>query len=191
MPATDGCCESKGGVRRRPGGKSTTDADPHRRDDPVLSGQLADTLSRAGEEGHFLGDTEPYNAVVLDLRRWRAAGRTMPVLIHARLDPHGPRQLRPRRFRVSRHALGYGDGEWIPRRTSTATPTPSKCSSQARRQCHQDGPRPSIPFASGCSSPRFSARWPVSLSVGEQQDLEGMLGNLMDNACKWARDGSR
>src|SRR5438128_2701725 len=99
------------------------------------SGQLADTLSRAGEEGHFLGDTEPYNAVVLDLRRWRAAGRTMPVLIHARLDPHGPRQLRPRRFRVSRHALGYGDGEWIPRRTSTATPTPSKCSSQARRQC--------------------------------------------------------
>jgi two-component system OmpR family response regulator len=45
-----------------------------------------------GEEGHFLGDTEPYDAVVLDiglpemdgisvLERWRAAGRTMPVLI--------------------------------------------------------------------------------------------------------------
>src|SRR5216117_489135 len=70
-------------------------------DDPVLSRQLADTLSRAGnavdcagdgEEGHFLGETEPYNAVVLDLglprmdgitvlKRWRAAGRTMPVLI--------------------------------------------------------------------------------------------------------------
>src|SRR2546428_10325561 len=70
-------------------------------EDPVLSRQLADTLSRAGdavdcagdgEEGHFLGDTEPYNAVVLDLglprldgitvlKRWRAAGRTMPVLI--------------------------------------------------------------------------------------------------------------
>jgi len=70
-------------------------------DDPVLSRQLADTLSRAGdavdcagdgEEGHFLGNTEPYNAVVLDLglprldgitvlKRWRASGRTMPVLI--------------------------------------------------------------------------------------------------------------
>src|SRR5438876_9598322 len=69
-------------------------------DDPVLSRQLAETLTRAGdavdcaadgEEGHFLGDTEPYNAVVLDpglprldgttvLKRWRAAGRPMPVL---------------------------------------------------------------------------------------------------------------
>jgi two-component system OmpR family response regulator len=45
-----------------------------------------------GEEGHFLGDTEPYDAVVLYLglpvldgltvlKRWRAAGRNMPVLI--------------------------------------------------------------------------------------------------------------
>jgi two-component system, OmpR family, response regulator len=45
-----------------------------------------------GEEGHFLGDTEPYDAVILDiglpkidgitvLERWRRAGRTMPVLI--------------------------------------------------------------------------------------------------------------
>jgi two-component system OmpR family response regulator len=45
-----------------------------------------------GEEGWHLGDTEPYDAVVLDLglpridgitvlNRWREAGRTMPVLI--------------------------------------------------------------------------------------------------------------
>ena len=45
-----------------------------------------------GEEAVFLGETEPYDAVVLDLglpkldglsvlRRWRSAGRTMPVLI--------------------------------------------------------------------------------------------------------------
>jgi two-component system OmpR family response regulator len=45
-----------------------------------------------GEEGHFLGDTEPYDAVVLDiglplmdglsvLERWRRDGRAMPVLI--------------------------------------------------------------------------------------------------------------
>jgi len=45
-----------------------------------------------GEEGHFLGDTEPYDVVILDLglpkmdgvrvlEAWRKAGRTMPVLI--------------------------------------------------------------------------------------------------------------
>jgi two-component system OmpR family response regulator len=70
-------------------------------DDPGLSAQLKRSLEDAdytvdmahdGEEGHFLGDTEPYDAVVLDLglpvldgisvlERWRADGRTMPVLI--------------------------------------------------------------------------------------------------------------
>src|ERR1700748_909059 len=45
-----------------------------------------------GEEVHFLGDTEPYDAVVLDLglpkmdgvtvlEKWRASGKSMPVLI--------------------------------------------------------------------------------------------------------------
>ena len=45
-----------------------------------------------GEEGHFLGDTEPYDAVVLDLglpkmdgvtvlEKWRRSGKSMPVLI--------------------------------------------------------------------------------------------------------------
>ncbi|MCW2246196.1 two-component system OmpR family response regulator [Azospirillum fermentarium] len=70
-------------------------------DDADLCRQLRTTLEHQGyavdtagdgEEGHFLGDTEPYDAVVLDLglpvldglsvlRRWRADGRTMPVLI--------------------------------------------------------------------------------------------------------------
>ena len=70
-------------------------------DDPDLSRQLSQALMEAGyavdtapdgEEGHFLGDTEPYDAVVLDLglpevdgvtvlKRWRDAGRNMPVLI--------------------------------------------------------------------------------------------------------------
>ena len=70
-------------------------------DDPDLNRQLADALRDAGyvvdvaldgEEGHFLGDTEPYDAVILDLglpvvegvtvlKRWRAAGHDMPVLI--------------------------------------------------------------------------------------------------------------
>jgi len=70
-------------------------------DDPDLNRQLKTSLSDAGyvvdvasdgEEGHFLGDTEPYDAVILDLglpqldgvtvlERWRRDGRMMPVLI--------------------------------------------------------------------------------------------------------------
>jgi two-component system OmpR family response regulator len=70
-------------------------------DNAALAAQLRAALVAAGfavdaaadgEEGLFLGETEPYDAVVLDiglplldgltvLRRWRAAGRTMPVLI--------------------------------------------------------------------------------------------------------------
>jgi two-component system OmpR family response regulator len=70
-------------------------------DDRDLLRQLADAFREAGyavdcaadgEEGHFLGESESYDAVVLDvglprldgitvLERWRRAGRTMPVLI--------------------------------------------------------------------------------------------------------------
>ncbi len=70
-------------------------------DDADLNRQLATALKEAGyavdtatdgEEGHFLGDTEPYDAVVLDiglpqldgisvLEQWRRSGRTMPVLL--------------------------------------------------------------------------------------------------------------
>jgi two-component system OmpR family response regulator len=70
-------------------------------DDQRVAAQAKRTLEKAGfvvdlagdgEEGHFLGDTEPYDAVVLDLglpvldglsvlQRWRQDGRTMPVLI--------------------------------------------------------------------------------------------------------------
>ncbi|WAJ26687.1 response regulator transcription factor [Antarcticirhabdus aurantiaca] len=70
-------------------------------DDQSLNRQLFDALTEAGyvvdraydgEEGHFLGDTEPYDAVILDvglpnmdgisvLERWRRDGRKMPVLI--------------------------------------------------------------------------------------------------------------
>jgi two-component system OmpR family response regulator len=70
-------------------------------DDPDLAGQLGEALRDAGyvvdstgdgEEAQFLGDTESYDAVVLDLglpkidgmtvlERWREAGRDMPVLI--------------------------------------------------------------------------------------------------------------
>ena len=70
-------------------------------DDPDLNRQLVAALTdagyavdsaRDGEEGHYLGDTEPYDAVVLDLglpgldgwrvlEQWRRDGRRMPVLI--------------------------------------------------------------------------------------------------------------
>ncbi|WP_137388043.1 response regulator transcription factor [Rhodoligotrophos defluvii] len=70
-------------------------------DDPDLNRQLVMALSDAGyavdsaadgEEGHYLGDNEPYDAVVLDLglpvldgvsvlEKWRRDGRNMPVLI--------------------------------------------------------------------------------------------------------------
>ena len=70
-------------------------------DDPDLNRQLVTALTDAGyvvdaakdgEEGHYLGDTEPYDAVVLDLglpvmdgvtvlEQWRRTGRKMPVLI--------------------------------------------------------------------------------------------------------------
>lgn len=70
-------------------------------DDQDLNRQLVSVLSQAGyavdaafdgEEGHFLGDTEPYDAVILDLglpkldglsvlESWRRDNRKMPVLI--------------------------------------------------------------------------------------------------------------
>jgi two-component system OmpR family response regulator len=70
-------------------------------DDPDLSRQLKQALADAGyaldyaadgEEAQFLGETEPYDAVILDLglpkvdgvsvlERWRRAGVTAPVLI--------------------------------------------------------------------------------------------------------------
>ncbi len=70
-------------------------------DDKDLNRQLVKALMQAGyavdsaldgEEGQFLGETEPYDAVILDLglpkmdgvkvlESWREAGRSMPVLV--------------------------------------------------------------------------------------------------------------
>lgn len=70
-------------------------------DDPDLARQMKEALDGAGyatdvagdgEEGHYLGDVEPYDIVILDLglpkqdgvtvlQRWRKDGRRMPVLI--------------------------------------------------------------------------------------------------------------
>ena len=70
-------------------------------DNTELTRQIKSTLEHAlyavdvaldGEEGQFLGETEPYDAVILDLglpkldgltvlQRWRASGNKVPVLI--------------------------------------------------------------------------------------------------------------
>lgn len=70
-------------------------------DDQDLARQLTEALvgtgyavdtAHDGEEGHFLGDTEPYDVIVLDiglpvmdgievLEQWRAAEKSTPVLI--------------------------------------------------------------------------------------------------------------
>ncbi len=70
-------------------------------DEPTLRAQLMQAIGTAGHtvegaadgrEAHHLGDVEDFDAVVLDLglpqldglsvlRRWRAAGRNMPVLV--------------------------------------------------------------------------------------------------------------
>lgn len=70
-------------------------------DEPTLRAQLREALVSAGyavdeadngRDAHFLGDTETFDAVILDLglpvldgltvlKRWRDAGRAMPVLI--------------------------------------------------------------------------------------------------------------
>ena len=70
-------------------------------DDPNLLNQIKNALDEAGysvdtandgEEGHFLGDTEPYDAVILDLglpkidgltvlEKWRNSKKSFPVLI--------------------------------------------------------------------------------------------------------------
>ncbi|SMB22632.1 DNA-binding response regulator in two-component regulatory system with QseC [Sterolibacterium denitrificans] len=70
-------------------------------DEPTLAKQLSAAVTAAGYvvdhagngmDARFMGDTEPYDAVVLDLglpqldgltvlKQWRAAGRRMPVLI--------------------------------------------------------------------------------------------------------------
>jgi len=70
-------------------------------DDESLREQLVEALKNAdyavdssgdGEDAHFLGDTEPYDAVVLDLglpimdgasvlKKWRKDGKSFPVLV--------------------------------------------------------------------------------------------------------------
>ena len=60
-------------------------------DDPDLGRQLSDALTHAGyavdlstdgEDGHFLGDTEPYDAVILDLEDSKKLSLSQPTLFN-------------------------------------------------------------------------------------------------------------
>ncbi|MGQ9371100.1 response regulator transcription factor [Azospirillum sp. ST 5-10] len=119
-------------------------------DDPELGAQLvrrlereghAVDLARDGEEGGFLGATEPYDAIVLDLglpkvdgltvlRAWRRDGVTVPVLIltargdwHDKVEgidagaddylakPFSPEELLARIRALIRRAKGFASAE--------------------------------------------------------------------------------
>lgn len=119
-------------------------------DDADLRRQLVASLESAGfvvdqagdgEEGHFLGDTESYDAIVLDLglpvmdgvsvlQKWRKAGRTVPVLVLTARDrwsdkvaglnagaddyltkPFHPEELVARLRALVRRAAGHASAE--------------------------------------------------------------------------------
>lgn len=120
-------------------------------DDPALASQLAVALAGAGyvtgqadngADAHYLGEVEEFDAVVLDLglpvmdgltvlRKWRAAQRTMPVLIltardnwHEKVDgidagaddyltkPFHMEELLARLRALIRRAGGHASAEW-------------------------------------------------------------------------------
>jgi two-component system, OmpR family, response regulator len=106
-------------------------------DDRDLNRQIVTALENAGyavdraydgEEGHFLGDTEPYDAVVLDiglpkmdgitvLEKWRAEGRKMKVQgFDAGADDYVPKpfhmeEILARLRALLRRAAGHAKNE--------------------------------------------------------------------------------
>src|ERR1019366_4842834 len=98
-------------------------------DDPDLNRQLTTALTDAGyvvdrafdgEEGHYLGESEPYDAVILDiglpkmdgisvLESWRRTGRTMPVLmLTARVAVDGnPVKLTSHEYRLLAYLMHH------------------------------------------------------------------------------------
>ena len=82
-------------------------------DEPTLGQQLKSTLEGAGyavdlsvdgEDGHYMGSTENYDAVILDLGlpeidgltvldRWRKEGKRMPVLVLTARDSWSDKEI--------------------------------------------------------------------------------------------------
>ncbi len=116
-------------------------------DEPTLGPQLKATLEGAGyavdlatdgEDGHFLGSTESYDAAILDLGlpeidgltvldRWRKEKRNFPVLVLTARDSWSDKVAEPRRGcrRLS--------GKALPDR-GTDRP-PARADPPRRRQC--------------------------------------------------------
>jgi two-component system OmpR family response regulator len=129
-------------------------------DDPDLNRQLCTALTDAGyavdkafdgEEGHYLGESEPYDAIVLDLglpkmdgisvlESWRRGGKDTPVLILTARD------------RWSEKVQGFDAGPTI---TWPSPSTWKRCSPASARSCA--GP-PATPRASSPADPCISTR---------------------------------
>src|SRR5881628_1889549 len=154
----------------RPAARSSTRADreefPLRllviEDDPDLNRQLATALTDAGyvvdrafdgEEGHYLGESEPYDAVILDiglpkmdgisvLESWRRAGRAMPVLILTARDRWSDK--------VQGFDAGADDYVAKPTTTSPSRSTSKRCWRASVRCCAAP---PATPRANSIAGP--------------------------------------
>ena len=127
-------------------------------DEPRLSRQLAEALGQAGyavdcatdgERADFLGQTEGYDAVVLDLglpkvdgltvlRRWRDAGVTVPVLVlTARSSWHETVQgIDARRRRLPLEAVQARGAARAAARADPARPADGQLRDPLRRDHH-------------------------------------------------------
>ena len=135
------------------------------------------SISRAdGEEGHYLGANEPYDAVVLDLglpvvdgiTRARALAAGGPQ--HAGADPDRARPLeregpglRRRRRRLRRQAVPHGGGAGAPARAGPARRRP--CLGRARLRAgparHPLAPGSASTASRSGSPPRNTACSPI------------------------------
>ena len=221
-------------------------------DDLAIARQVSETLrqfryvvdvAHDGVEGQFLGETEAYDAVVLDLglprldglsvlRQWRQTGRAMPVLILTARDtwrekvaglragaddylakPFELEEMLARVEALIRRSSGHASPVLecgpltldvssskltVDGRPTELTALEFRTLAHLMRQedrivskteltehlYDQDFDRDSNVREKGLEIQRTMPEdcW----FRGEEQDLEEMLGNLIDNACKWA-----
>ena len=133
-------------------------------DDPDLNRQLVAALTEAGyavdrafdgEEGRHLGETEPYDAVILDiglpkldgiavLESWRRHGRTMPVLILTARD----------RWSDKVQGFDAGADDYVPKpfHLGRCSPASARCCAAPRAM-----PRVNSPAALSASTPAPAA----------------------------------